>query len=456
MTLTTLLIYISIAAAGLTGVTYFLLDKKENVLMSLLQNFCGALFIFSGYVKAVDPLGTAYKMEQYFAEFESTFAETALSFIAPVFPALSTLAVGFSVFMIVLEIALGLMLILGTRKRLTAWLFFLIVAFFTVLTGFTFLTGYVPSGVNFFAFGQWGEYLETNMKVTDCGCFGDFIKLEPYTSFLKDVFLLVPALLFLFYTKQMHELFTERTRDYSVLGLSVVVLLYCFSNYAWDIPGQDFRPFKVGTDVAATKQAEEDAAASVQTIGYALTNKVSGETVELTTAEFLKVYQDYPESEWEYNPKTTEPAIEATKISDFEVSDAEGYDQVPALLEDPGYSFVIVAYKLKGEAGSWDAGYLEKWQEDIQPVVKAAQQAGHTVMAMTKFADDAYIQDFHKTIGADYPFYRGDDIMLKTIIRSNPGVVLMKDGVILNKWHHKKLPSFADIKTEHQLASTKK
>ncbi|MTB53876.1 DoxX family protein [Lewinella sp. W8] len=456
MTLTTLLIYISIAAIGLTGVTYFLLDKKDNVLMSLLQNFCGALFIFSGYVKAVDPLGTAYKMEQYFAEFEATFADTAMSFLAPIFPALSNLAVGFSVFMIVLEIALGLMLILGARKKLTAWLFFLIVAFFTVLTGFTFLTGYVPSGVNFFAFGQWGEYLESNMKVTDCGCFGDFIKLEPYTSFLKDVFLLVPALLFLFYTKQMHELFTERARDYAVLGLSVVVLIYCFSNYAWDIPGQDFRPFKVGTDVAATKQAEEDAAASVQTVGYELINKASGESVELTTAEFLKVYQQYPESEWEYNPQTTEPAIEPTKISDFEVSDAEGYDQVPALLEDPGYSFVIVAYKLKGESGDWDAGYVEKWQEDIQPVVTAAQAAGHTVMAMTKFADDAYIEDFRKTIGADYPFHRGDDIMLKTIIRSNPGVVLMKDGVILNKWHHKKLPSFEEIKAEHQLAASKK
>jgi uncharacterized membrane protein YphA (DoxX/SURF4 family) len=456
MTLTTLLIYISIAAAGLTGITYFMLDKKDNILMSLLQNFCGALFIFSGYVKAVDPLGTAYKMEQYFAEFESTFADTAMSFIAPIFPALSNLAVGFSVFMIVLEIALGLMLILGARKKLTAWLFFLIVAFFTVLTGFTFLTGYVPSGVNFFAFSQWGEYLETNMKVTDCGCFGDFIKLEPYTSFLKDVFLLVPSLLFLFYTKQMHELFTEKTRDYSVLGLSVVVLLYCFSNYSWDIPGQDFRPFKVGTDVAATKQAEEDAAASVQTIGYTLINKANGETVELTTAEFLKVYQQYPESEWEYNPQTSKPAIEPTKISDFEVSDAEGYDQVPALLEDPGYSFVIVAYKFKGEAGNWDDGYVKKWQEDIQPVVTAARAAGHSVMAMTKFADDAYIEDFQKTIGADYPFYRGDDIMLKTIIRSNPGVVLMKDGVILNKWHHKKLPSFEEITTEHQLATSKK
>ncbi len=445
MTLTTLLTYITIAALALTGFSFVLLKKKSSLLVSFLQNFCGALFLFSGYVKAIDPLGTAYKMEQYFGEFQGTFADTALSFLAPMFPALAEYSVGFSVFMIVLEMALGLMLILGAWPRLTAWLFFGIVAFFTVLTGFTYLTGYVPSGVNFFSFGQWGAYAETNMKVTDCGCFGDFLKLEPKTSFLKDVFLLIPALIFLFQTKKMHQLFSGAGRGLAVGILSVATFVYCLSNYAWDLPGQDFRPFKIGVDVAATKEAEVNAAASVTTLGYVLTNKSSGERVELTTAQFLEQYKNYPEADWNYDQIVSEPAIEPTKISDFELSDAEGYDPVPELLEDPAYTFLIVAYKFKGQAGAWDESYLDKWKTDIQPLAEKALAAGHKVAAMTKFDEDATIENFKQAIGADYPFWRGDDIMLKTIIRSNPGVVLMRDGKIINKWHHKQLPSFEEI-----------
>lgn len=445
MTLTTILLLVTAAAGALTGLTYGFLKHRDNLLVSFLQNWTGALFLFSGYVKAVDPLGTAYKMEQYFAEFEATFADTALSFLAPMFPTLAEYSVGFSVFMIVLEIVLGLALIIGSRPKATSWLFFGIVAFFTVLTGFTFLTGYVPSGVNFFAFGQWGEFAETNMKVTDCGCFGDFVKLEPFTSFMKDVFLMVPAVLFLFASDKMHQLGTSVGRTVALAALTVASLGYCFSNYVFDIPGQDFRPFKVGIDVAAVKQAEMDAQASVQTIGYNLVNKADGETVAVTTEEFLKVYKDYPETEWEYVQINSEPAIEPTKISDFEMQDATGDDPIVGLLADEGYSFLITAYKLKGGKGDWDEGYLENWREDIKPVADAARAAGHRVAILTKFNDEATVADFQQTIGTDYPVWYGDDIMLKTIIRSNPGVVLMKEGVILNKWHHRKLPAFGEM-----------
>jgi len=142
MTLTTLLTYVAIAAVLLTLATWFGFKKRESLVMSYLQHFCGALFIFSGWVKAVDPLGTAYKMGQYFDQFESVAAETALSFVAPMFPFLSSYSVQFSVFMVVLEIVLGVALIVGHKPKWTAWIFFLIVVFFTILTGFTFLTGF--------------------------------------------------------------------------------------------------------------------------------------------------------------------------------------------------------------------------------------------------------------------------------------------------------------------------
>src|SRR5690606_36610265 len=108
-------------------------------------------------------------------EFYYTVNETWLSFIAPMFPWFSEHSISISVVMIVFEIVLGVMLLLGSKPKLTSWLFLLLVAFFTALTGFTYLTGHVPSGTNFFEFGKWGAWVETNMRVTDCGCFGDFL-----------------------------------------------------------------------------------------------------------------------------------------------------------------------------------------------------------------------------------------------------------------------------------------
>ena len=171
MTLSILLFRVGIAAILLTLLVGFGFKKHKSWLMTFVQNYCGALFLFSGWVKAVDPLGTAYKMEQYFGEFESVFSDTAMSFIAPIFPFLGEYVASFSVGVIVFELILGLMLIMGSKSKLTSWLFFGLVAFFTVLTGFTYLTGYVPQDVNFFEFSKWAPYNENNMKVTDCGCF---------------------------------------------------------------------------------------------------------------------------------------------------------------------------------------------------------------------------------------------------------------------------------------------
>ena len=117
MTIYTLLIYIGITAAILTAAVGFFYKGHKNWIMTYLQNFCGALFIFSGYVKAVDPMGTAFKMEQYFAEFFYTFNETAMSFIAPLFPWMAEYSIAVSVGMIVFEIVLGVMLILGSRPK---------------------------------------------------------------------------------------------------------------------------------------------------------------------------------------------------------------------------------------------------------------------------------------------------------------------------------------------------
>jgi len=490
MTLGIVLTYIGIAALILTAATFLVFHQRKNLLVSLLQNFCGALFIFSGWVKAVDPLGTAYKMEQYFAEFQATFSNTAASFLAPLFPWLSNYVNTFSVVMIILEIVLGLALILGARRKLTAWVFFLIVAFFTFLTGFTYLTGYVPEGVNFFQFGQWGEYVATNMKVTDCGCFGDFIKLEPKTSFLKDVALLVPALIFLFKSGAMHQIFSAGARSV-VLSLATIGLIaYCFSNYVWDIPHADFRPFKEGVNIYDQKMREAEAQQNVEILAYRATNKESGRVVEIPYDQYLKEYKKYPKEEWELEQLKSKAEIEPTKISDFDISNLNGISVNEDILTIPGPAYMIVAYDLKTnvsyetitvrdttyavdtvavgdstqivrnidavtdrevqvERYSWPENYLTKWTERVVPVLEAARQNGDEAYILTKYAAPEMFAAFSDSIGLEVPIYVGDDILLKTIVRSNPGIVLLQDGTIIKKWHYRKLPEFDQIKGDY-------
>lgn len=492
MTLGKLILIVAAIALAITGLVRWRTQRITNLPLSFLQNFAGVLFIISGWVKAIDPMGTAYKMEQYFAEFESTFSGAWLSFIAPLFPWLAErYAVHFAVGMIVFEIVLGVMLIIGAYRRFTAWAFLLLVVFFTFLTGFTYLTGYVPKGVNFFQFGQWGPYVETNMKVTDCGCFGDFIKLKPFTSFLKDVFLLIPGIIFVWAYRQKHQLFSAGLRN-AILGVSLAAtLVYCFSNYVWDEPHIDFRPFKIGVDVAQRKADEASAASEAKPLAYRMTHKKDGKVVELPIDQYLQVYAQYPESEWDLEQIKEPPAIPTTKISDFEVYDAGGNDVTEAVLSKPGYSFLVIAYKLYGTESAavrmvkdsifvtdtvvtangpranyrlvevkdreeevktyaWDESYLNKWRKRVLPALLEAKAAGQSVTVLTAYTDAARIESFRQALGLDgVEFFTGDDIMLKTILRSNPGPMLMQQGLIVHKWHHRKLPSYADIKAQY-------
>ncbi|NNE27135.1 MAG: DoxX family protein [Saprospiraceae bacterium] len=492
MTLSTLIIRIAIAAIILTLVVGFWKKGQKSWLMTFAQNFCGVLFLFSGWVKAVDPLGTAYKMEQYFDEFYSTFEATWFGFLAPIFPVLSEYAIWFSLFMIIFEIMLGLMLVLGTKTKFTSWAFLLLVAFFTVLTGFTYLTGHVPSGVNFFNFAEWGSYNANNMKVTDCGCFGDFIKLEPKTSFFKDVFLLIPSLFFVFRHKDMHQLFSKKTNS-TILWLALVALVYyCFANFKWDIPHADFRPFKEGTDIRAQFEAERDAMAAVKITDWELKHNETGERLIVANDEYLGNYKDYKGVYSVVEQIKGKPAIPITKISDFEITDIDGNDITEDILGKTAPHFLIVNYKLYGDPKAkkeivrdslfmldtmvvfnadsgiedtvvmekfdriveneetviernWKQGYIDTHVNKLKPFTDAAMEEGFQVLMAVGGSDKEAIADFNNTTGLNLDYGMADDILLKTIVRSNPGIVLMQDGKILNKWHIRKLPDYEKV-----------
>lgn len=469
--------------------------KTNSWIMSFLQHFCGVWFVFSGLVKAVDPIGTAYKMDDYFAAFSQTFEglNNVFKNVAPLFPYLAKFGNGFSIFMIVLEIALGVMLIVGWSRKWTAWLFFLIVAFFTLLTGFTYLTGFVPSDANFFDFAKWGPYVKTQMRVTDCGCFGDFIKLDPKVSFLKDVCLMLPALLFLFRSKTMHQLWTKGTRNLWVWGTVLVSLLACLRSTYWNLPLVDFRPFAVGTNLRERYELEKSA--QVDVLGWLLENKNTGEVVKFMEPEAGKItyYKTYKSDDgWKVKDQIQSDMyvkkdgqrlpIAKTKISDFLIENGDIGDVTDEILSEKGYSLMIVAYKLKGEKQverftvqdttfatdtirvTKDSmafqrrvvsvqprtvekesfipapDYAELFQTKVNPLAEAASKAGWKVYALTTIGDAQNNADFKAKTGAPYPFYKGDDKLLKTIIRANPGIVVLKDGVVLDMYHNRHLP----------------
>ena len=491
MTLGTLLLYVGIVAVILTAIVHYAFNARKSWLVSFLQNFCGALFIFSGWVKAVDPLGTAYKMEQYFDQFEFVFSETWFSFLAPLFPILSDYAVGFSVFVIVFEIVLGIMLVIGQKPKFTAWAFLLLVVFFTFLTGFTYLTGYVPEGANFFEFGKWSVYKESNMKVTDCGCFGDFIKLEPKVSFLKDVVLLFPAVYFILRMQNMHQLFSRTIRNLIVIIAIIGLTYYCLSNYLWDLPHKDFRPFQIGKNIAEQKRLEDEALSNVQILAYEVKNKESGEQKTIPYSEYLKTFQQYPSEEWELNQLYSEPSMVQTKIAEFDVMDEDGGSMNNLILNSEGPLLFIVAHKLYGDGTpstrivrdtifnidtiyrsngeisldrsiaqvnevtesyidyQWKQYYKDRYDNIILPFINNAMSQDIPVIAAIGGADYDQIMDFRDDMQMDIQYGLADDILLKTIVRSNPGIVLMNKGILVNKWHYKRLPSFEQVKAFH-------
>ena len=524
MTLTKIFVICIAIGIALTLLVEFVFKKRKSWVVSFVQNFSGAFFLFSGLVKAVDPLGLAYKMEQYFAEFQDTFTRLGMEGFAEIFPFFSSISTPFAVFMIVLELVVGVALIIGFSRFATALTFFGLIVFFAILTGFTHLTGYVPnqdyvtvenSGVtkellegeasklikegwvakdttemHFFKFSKWVPFDKANQKVTDCGCFGDYLVLEPKTSFYKDLILFLPAFLLLFGFKKMHQIFKPGVRWGLVLASLVGFTIYNVSNYKWDIPANDFRPFKNGVNIAERKAAETEAAENAP-VTYQLTNIGSGKQVNLPMNDYIAKYKDYPKAEWDIVQQRGEPAVPTTKISDFECSDVDGNDVTDDILSNPDYSFMIISYKLKHTMSSRTVAYNDttytqdtiivskdsmrieprlvsvdpkvkevdvyKWDQDlvadykniINPLAEKAKAANMKTFVITAYASGEKLGSFQDSAGADYPFYTADDILLKTIVRSNPGILLMKKGKIIHKWHKSKLPSFEEIKTNY-------
>jgi uncharacterized membrane protein YphA (DoxX/SURF4 family) len=410
-------------------------QKPKNWTIDILANFLGSLFIFSGIVKAIDPLGTSYKMKDYFDAFSQ--------FTGFSFELLASISTFLAVFMIVLEIVLGVALIIGFKKKITLGLSAAMMIFFTILTGFTYLTGYInpdyydiitrhelqAAGQDFPVFVK---YDDLQMKVTDCGCFGDFLKLEPKVTFIKDVFLMFVLITLLMRIKNLQQLFGNTFSWIKVAGSGLFFLLFCFSNYIWGLPIVDFRPYKVGNDINALRVEIPDKL----DYGFIFKNKASGETKRVVMSEYTAVKGD---PEWEFTNEqdniVLEKGIPAT-IANFGAYDEDGYDVSESILYNEDFSFWVLTKNMKESN--------EKAWTKLNVISEYAAANGKEMFGfMTLNFEEA--EELRHEYQITYTLYQADETFIKTVIRSNSGLVLLKNGIVLGKWHHKNIPNAEEM-----------
>lgn len=352
-------------------------------LVEICRWFVGILFIISGLIKLNDPVGFSFKLEEYFSQ-----AVLDLPFLEPY-------ALAIALFVVIFEVLLGVMLIIGFRLKFTLWSLLLMIVFFTFLT---FYSAYFN-------------------KVTDCGCFGDAIKLTPWESFTKDVILLV-LIVFLFLKRELLRPYLNFSWR---RGIFFVLLVGCiiFANHVLNhLPVIDFRPYKVGANIEEGMEIPEDAPKAVY--DYAWTFNINGEERTIVTRG------DYPQVDGEFKGVETTLVQEGYEppIHDFTI-EQQGTDMAAEMLMEPRLVMVI-AYDLgKSE--------MEVFPE-IRKLTDMALEKGYRVIGMSA-SDPATAQSLKEKFNLGFEFYFTDQTTLKTIVRSNPGVLVLRKGTIVQKVH---------------------
>lgn len=368
-------------------------DRKhivELVRVNACRFLLAALFIFSGFVKAVDPLGSFYKIQDYFTAFG----------IISWFPAY--LPLFFAIVLSSVEFCMGVFLFCGVRRKIATTLSLLLMSVMTSLT----------------------LYLALADPVSDCGCFGDAWVLTNWQTFGKNIVLLLASVVVFRHRKLMSRFVTLKIEW--MVSLYTVLFVFSLSFYCLEyLPILDFRPYKVGTNIKAAMQVPEGAKPSVFDTRFVLEKE--GKRKEFTL-------DNYPDSTWTFVETHTvlkEKGYEPP-IHDFSMmSVSSGEEITDSVLSYKGYTFLLVAHRTE-EA---DDGNIDL----INEIYDYSMEHGYGFYALTSSSEEE-IETWRERTGAEYPFCQMDDITLKTIIRSNPGLLLIKDGTILNKWSGSRLP----------------
>ncbi|MGB5315280.1 MAG: BT_3928 family protein [Robiginitalea sp.] len=360
--------------------------------VQLCRIVVGVLFILSGLIKLNDPLGFSFKLEEYFSP-----AVLDLPFLEPY-------ALAIALFVVILEVILGITLLLGYQIRLTLWTLLGTIVFFTFLT---FYSAYFN-------------------KVTDCGCFGDAVKLTPWESFSKDLILLVLILILIWGRKHLKPLGSAAFR----LGTTAIALLACiwFGNHVLNhLPVVDFRPYHVGANIMEGMEIPEGAPRAVYEYDWKF--NIDG------TEKIITTLGDYPDVDGEFVGLEGTREIQAgyePPIHDFTL-EFNGIDLAGSILQRRNL-LLVVAYDL-------NKSHKEAF-EAVKILTDSALSLGYSVAGLSA-SSAGETGNLRQQYGLNFPFYFTDMTALKTIVRSNPGVLKLQEGTIVQKLHYNDLKTLS-------------
>lgn len=372
---------------------------RPTWMVRLLANVCrmvlGITFVLSGYVKAIDPLGTQYKIQDYLAALE-------LHGFVP-----DVVTLGTSVLMAAFEFSIGIFILFAIRRRMVSRLALLLMVVMTAITA----------------------WVAVANPVKDCGCFGDFIVLTNGQTLAKNVVLLACAVVLHRWPLAMYR-FISRTNQWIAINFTVLFIVVTSGYCLYTLPIFDFRPYHVGVNVPRAMEIPEGAAQPQFETTFVL--EKDGVRREFSL-------DDYPDSTWQFvDSKTVQTAPGyVPPIHDFSIQRAEGDDITDEVLSRRGYLFLLISPHL-GKADDTNFGAIDQ-------IYEYAQQEGVPFYCLTASGEDE-ISHWESITGAEYPFYLTDETTLKTIVRSNPGLLLLKDGTIIRKWSHNRLPGSEELR----------
>jgi triosephosphate isomerase len=367
-------------------------------MLTILVNICrfliGATFVFSGFVKAVDPIGTQYKIQDY-------LGAIGLAGVLPDWVTLST-----SVLLSAFEFSLGVFILLAIRRRLVSKL---IVAFMAVMTLVTL-------------------WLALFNPVKDCGCFGDALHLTNTQTLIKNILLLAAAIVVVCHPLRMVR-FLSRSTQWIAFNYTVLFVLLLSAHCLYHLPLIDFRPYHIGTNIKKGMEIPKGAPQPEFETTFIL--QKNGVKKEFTL-------DNYPDSSWQFVDSKTVLTKEGyvPPIHDFSIQKPDGDDITDSVLNARGYVFLLIAPHLE-QADDSNFG-------DIDQLYEYCQEQKIPFYCLTA-SGEKDIRHWEDITGAEYPFCFTDETTLKTIIRSNPGLLLLKNGTIIRKWSHNDLPSSSKL-----------
>jgi len=365
-----------------------------KLIVQISRIFTGVLFIISGLIKANDTIGFSYKLVEYFDVFNVAF--------------LNQFAVALAMVICLFEIISGLALLIGAYAKLNAWLLLLLIVFFTWLTGYSAITN----------------------KVTDCGCFGDAIKLKPVESFLKDVVLLVLILFIFFGVKHIKPLFNKGIEKIALFTALLVSTFFTGYTYMF-LPYKDFLPYKIGNNIKELTTIPEGAPKDEYEMIFIY--EKNGKNYEFNANNIPDdttfIFKDRKDKliKQGYKPP----------IHDFKLYDAGSVEYTDSFFNQNGYRLVLVQTKINESRKGIEkelASLIAAWNSNQPNMVW-----GLTATSLT----DA--EEYRHEYQIPVIYYNMDAIPIKSMVRSNPGILLLKDNTVVKKWGAYNIPAYSTV-----------